>query len=171
MSKPPRITAIASLLTVAMLMGSDATEPTRALAQAQDQAEPPPQTILPPGVYLLQTRTRSGTCGDAPRTGYVTSALATMDGVPGSRTMTLKVMNSKWWPKWTLTVTPDDTIVATANMFGGKDPTKGTSRFELRAHKDRFQGKGTREYPNHSKGPDEPARCSLLYDALLKQVE
>jgi hypothetical protein len=134
---------------------------------AQQDAALGPQAILPPGLYLFQTRTRSGTCNDAPRTGYVTSAIATLDGVPGSRTMTLRLLNSKWWPTWTLTVAADDTLIGSANMFGGKDPTKGTSRFEIRAVKDRFQGTGSREYP--SKG--EATRCTLLYDALLKPIE
>ena len=63
-------------------------------ARAQDKAaSEAPQTILPPGLYLFQTRTRDGSCADAPRTGYVTSAVATLDGVPGARSMTLQLLN------------------------------------------------------------------------------
>jgi hypothetical protein len=140
------------------------------LLAAEAQApEIKPQTILPPGLYLFQTRTREGTCNDAPRTGYVTSAIATLDGVPGSRVMTLQLLNSKYWPTWTLTVTEKDLIVGTAIMGGGKDESAGTSRFELTAKKDRFQGVGTRTYP--SKVAGETVSCTLSYDALLKPLD
>lgn len=140
-----------------------------ALTLAEAQApEIKPQTILPPGLYLFQTRTREGTCNDAPRTGYVTSAIATLDGVPGSRVMTLQLLNSKYWPTWTLTVTEKDLIVGVAIMGGGKDEAAGTSRFELSAKKDRFQGVGTRSYP--SKVAGETVSCTLSYDALLKPL-
>ncbi len=138
----------------------------RAEAQAP---EIKPQTILPPGLYLFQTRTREGTCNDAPRTGYVTSAVATLDGVPGSRVMTLQLLSSKYWPTWTLTVTEKDLIVGTAIMGGGKDESAGTSRFELTSKKDRFQGVGTRTYP--SKVAGETVSCTLSYDALLKPLD
>lgn len=140
-----------------------------ALAERVQAEELPPQTVLQPGLYLFQTRTRSGTCPDAPRTGYVTSAVATLDGVPGSRSLTLRVLSSKYWPRWELTVATDDTIVGTATMFGKNDPQKGTSRFEVKAYKDRFQGTGSREYPAPPKS--DVARCTLLYDALLKPIE
>lgn len=128
----------------------------------------PPQTILPPGLFLFQTRTRDGNCEDAPRTGYVTSAVATLDGVPGARTMTMNLLNSKYWPGWKLHVLEDDTIVGTANMFGVADGSKGSTRFEIRSKKDRFQGVGSRTYP-HAKRPGE--RCTLNYDALLKPLD
>ena len=139
-----------------------------ASAQEKPAAELPPQSVLPPGLFVFQTRTRDGTCDDAPRTGYVTSAVATLDGVPGSRTMTMRLLNSKYWPTWTLTVLEDDTIVGTANMFDAKDGSKGSSRFEIRRKKDRFQGVGARTYPApKSAGAD---RCTLNYDALLKPL-
>jgi hypothetical protein len=131
--------------------------------------ELPPQTILAPGLYLFQTRTRDGTCDDAPRTGYVTSAVATLDGVPGSRTMTMQLLNSKWWPTWTLSVAADDTISGSANWQGGKDPALGSSRFEMRAKKERFQGLGSRDYLSKAEG--QPKRCTLHYDALLKELD
>jgi hypothetical protein len=135
---------------------------------ARAQARLPPQTVLPPGLYLFQTRTRDGTCDDAPRTGYVTSAVATMDGVPGARSMTMQLLNSKYWPTWSLTVNADDSIVGTANMNGAKDDAAGSSRFEIRAKKDRYQGVGARTY--NSKVDGKPARCTLNYDALLKPL-
>jgi hypothetical protein len=136
-------------------------------AQAPD-AELPPQTILAPGLYLFQTRTRDGTCRDAQRTGYVTSSVATLDGVPGARTMTMQLLNSKYWPTWTLTIATDGSIVGTANMGGAKDDAAGSSRFEIRAKKERYQGVGARSYPGQLDG--KPARCTLNYDALLKSL-
>lgn len=141
---------------------SRSAPPTAASAPAQS-----PQTVLPPGLYLFQTRTRDGTCGDAPRTGYVTSAVATLDGVPGSRTMTMQLLNSKYWPTWKLEVAEDDSVVGTANMMGAKDESRGTSRFEIRVKKDRLQGVGTRKYP----GPTPQSVCTLNYDALLKLLD
>jgi hypothetical protein len=133
---------------------------------ADDQS---PQTVLAPGLYLFQTRTRSGSCNDAPRTGYITSAIATLDGVPGARTMTMQLLNSKYWPTWTLTVGADNAIAGSANMSGAKEDKDGVSRFELRAKKERFQGVGTREYPGQKDG--KSARCTLDYDALLKPID
>lgn len=138
-------------------------------AQAQATPEVPPQTILAPGLYLFQTRTREGTCNDAPRTGYVTSAIGALDGVPGSRVMTLQLLNSKYWPTWTLTVTDKDLIIGSAILGGGKDAGAGASRFELSAKKDRFQGVGNRTYP--SKVGGETVTCTLSYDALLKPLD
>jgi hypothetical protein len=137
-------------------------------AQSPD-AELPPQTILGPGLYLFQTRTRDGTCRDAQRTGYVTSAVATLDGVPGARTMTMQLLNSKYWPTWTLTIAADGNIVGSANMGGAKDDTGGRSRFEIRAKKERYQGLGARMYPGQLDG--KPTLCTLNYDALLKPLD
>jgi hypothetical protein len=141
-------------------------------AHAQEQQTPVdanPQTILPPGMYLFQTRTRDGTCPDAPRTGYVTSGIATLDGVPGSRTMTLQLLNSKYWPTWSLTISQDDVITGSAFMSGAKDDKNGSSRFEARAKKDRFQGVGARSYPSTVNG--QAVRCTLNYDVLLKPID
>jgi hypothetical protein len=145
-----------------------AAQTIKAPAPAQSQADLPPQAILPPGLFLFQTRTRDGSCNDAPRTGYVTSAVATLDGVPGSRSMTMQLLNSKYWPTWTLTVSEDNTITGTANMNGAKDDAAGSSRFEIRARKDRYQGVGSRSYNSVVDG--KTTRCTLNYDALLKPL-
>jgi hypothetical protein len=153
-----------------LISGTSGVGRERAFAQSGPPSAPnlKPQTILPPGLYMFQTRTREGTCNDAPRTGYVTSAIASLDGVPGSRVMTLQLLNSKYWPTWTLTVNEKDVIIGAAIIGGGKDEAAGTSRFELSAKKDRFQGVGTRTYP--SKVAGETAQCTLSYDALLKPL-
>ena len=54
-------------------------------------------------------------------------------------------------------------------MGGGKDASLGTSRFEITAKKDRFQGVGTRTYPSQVAG--EKTQCTLSYDALLKPLD
>jgi hypothetical protein len=83
--------------------------------------------------------------------------------------MTLQLLNSKWWPTWTLTIAKDNYIAGTANWMGGKDESKGSSRFELRSKKDRFQGVGQRAYLSQVDG--KPVRCTLNYDALLKPLD
>jgi hypothetical protein len=145
------------------------TDPPPRAAAAIPDPDLPPQTILMPGLYLFQTRTRDGTCNDAPRTGYITSSMATLDGVPGSRLMTMQLLNSKYWPTWSLAIGKDHNISGSANMLGGKDETKGTSRFEMREKKDRFQGIGSRTYPSQVDG--KTVQCVLNYDVLLKPID
>lgn len=150
-------------------LGSGARRRAAAQEEAKEaHSDLPPQKVLPPGLYLFQTRTRDGTCNDAPRTGYVTSAVATLDGVPGARSMTMRLLNSKWWPTWTLSVNADNGIVGDAFMNGAKDDSAGSSHFELRQKKERFQGVGSRSY-NSSEG-GKTVRCTLNYDALLKPL-
>jgi hypothetical protein len=165
-------TRISLLVLCGMAVGVLAGDGERAAAQPSKPAQQAPpekqQAILPPGLFLFQTRTRDGSCNDAPRTGYVTSAVATLDGVPGSRTMTMQLLNSKYWPTWTLTVTEDNAIIGTANMNGAKDDAAGSSRFEIRAKKDRYQGVGARSYNSVVAG--KTTRCTLNYDALLKPL-
>ena len=162
--------ACAGLLVVGLLasLHVDAA-PLTAAQSAAPEVPDSPQTVLGPGLYLFQTRTRDGSCNDAPRTGYVTSAVATLDGVPGSRTMTMQLINSKYWPTWTLTVTKDNAIIGTANMMGAKDDQAGSSRFELHLKKQRHQGTGARTYNATIDG--KQARCTLNYDALLKLLD
>jgi hypothetical protein len=159
-----------AFVVAVILMGSIALAGHGAQTQPRKpETELPPQTVLMPGLYLFQTRTRDGTCNDAPRTGYVTSAVATLDGVPGARTMTMQLINSKYWPTWTLTIAADGGIAGSANMSGAKDETNGVSKFEIRAKKERFQGLGARTYPSTVDG--KVVRCTLNYDALLKMLD
>jgi hypothetical protein len=165
-----RVTALVVWIVLAGWLtaahGGAQTKPTKPSAPA---AELPPQTLLMPGLYLFQTRTRDGNCNDAPRTGYVTSSVATLDGVPGSRTMTMQLLNSKYWPTWNLTISEQDAIVGSANMGGAKDDSNGSSRFEMKIKKDRFQGVGSRSYPGQADGKN--VRCTLNYDVLLKALD
>lgn len=153
-------------LACAALWGNEGAPPT---AAAQAHGAEPEQGVLAPGLYLFQTRTRDGNCPDATRTGYVTSAVATMDGVPGACEMTMQLINSKYWPTWNLSVTAQGVITGTANRNGGKDAALGSSRFELKAKKDRFQGVGARSYTMEVDGHKKD--CVLNYDALLKPLD
>ena len=170
---PPTAAAQAPKSAPAKVQPKPQAPPLQPLAQTQPPAQPeesgPPQTVLAPGLYLFQTRTRDGNCPDATRTGYVTSAVATLDGVPGSRNMTMQLINSKYWPTWNLTVTREDVITGTANRNGGKDASQGSSRFELRSKKERFQGVGARTYSIDVDG--KKTDCVLNYDALLKPLD
>jgi hypothetical protein len=164
LGRMPAFVASAVVMCSIALVGQGAQTQPRT-----PEAEPPAQTVLMPGLYLFQTRTRDGTCNDAPRTGYVTSSVATLDGVPGSRTMTMQLLNSKYWPTWTLTIAADGGIAGSANMSGAKDESGGVSKFEIRAKKERFQGVGSRNYPSTVEG--KTVRCTLNYDALLKPLD
>jgi hypothetical protein len=166
--KHERRALVACALVACVLAGGEVRSAGAQDETKEAEATLPPQKVLPPGLYLFQTRTRDGTCNDAPRTGYVTSAVATLDGVPGARTMTLKLLNSKYWPTWTLTVTADNAIVGDAFMNGAKDDSAGSSHFELREKKGRFQGVGARSY--NSADASKATRCTLNYDALLKPL-
>jgi hypothetical protein len=68
-----------------------------------------------------------------------------------------------------LTLTQDDAIQGSAFMGGAKDDSGGSSNFELRRKKDRYQGVGSRTYPSKGEG-GQPIRCTLNYDALLKPL-
>jgi hypothetical protein len=162
------ITLAACLISLRLTAQPGAAAAPASGGQAAPQPELPPQTLLQPGLYLFQTRTRSGNCNDAPRTGYITSAVATLDGVPGARALTMQLINSKYWPSWSLSVTAEGVILGEAFMAGAKDDSKGSSHFELHAKKERFQGVGARTYPGLIDG--KPARCTLEYDALLKPL-
>lgn len=165
-----RSNTLRRLCAGALLLSSFALRESQAQPQptAASAVDPGPQTILAPGLYLFQTRTRDGSCNDAPRTGYVTSSVATLDGVPGSRSMTMQLLSSKYWPTWKLEVGTDNSVVGTANMLGAKDDSGGSSRFELRIKKDRLQGVGSRKYPGLA---NTKTTCTLNYDALLKMLD
>ena len=82
--------------------------------------------------------------------------------------MTMQLLNSKYWPTWTLNVTMDNAIQGSAFMGGAKDDAGGSSKFALRRKKDRYQGVGSRSYP--SKVGGQTVQCTLNYDALLKPL-
>ncbi|MBX3247776.1 MAG: hypothetical protein KF901_11405 [Myxococcales bacterium] len=132
-------------------------------------AQESPQTVLGPGLYVFQTRIDHATCGDGERTGYVSSYFAAVDGIPGSRTMQMNLLNSSYWPSWTLTVSPSNAVIGEARMRGQTGPSAGESRFELTFDRNKFTGQGTRSYDATVNGQRQ--RCRIGYDALLRKLD
>jgi len=150
-----RATHLASLTLLALLaLGGS----SRVRAQGD-------QTVLGPGMYVFQTRTRSATCGDDERTGYVSTFLAPIHGVPGSRTMRMTLENSEYWPVWQITVDARNQVVGHATLAGASGANAPTNHFEVRRERDRFVGPGTRRYS--AEGRD----CAVEYDALLRRID
>jgi len=127
------------------------------------------QTILGPGLYVFQTRTRSASCGDDERTGYVSSFVAPIHGVPGSRTMRMQLLNSPYWSEWRITVNAQDAVIGESTMTGQRGPSAPRNQFEVRVDRDRFTGTGTRTYTRTAGGRTE--QCSVTYDALLRRID
>jgi hypothetical protein len=138
--------------------------PERAAAQTRDE-----QSVLGPGMYVFQTRTRSATCGDDERTGYVSSFLAPIHGIPGSRSMRMQLVNSPYWSGWSLTVRADGTVVGESTLDGAEGPNAPTNRFEVTRDGDRFTGRGARSYTANVDGRQR--RCTVQYDALLRRID
>lgn len=127
-----------------------------AAAQTRDD-----QAVLGPGLYAFQMRITEATCGDADRTGFVSSFYGAIDGIPGARHMVLRLLNSRYWPQWELDVDASGTITATSR----NERIDGTNRFEVRRDGERFTGTGTRTYRRGQQ------RCSVSYDALLRRID
>lgn len=128
------------------------------------------QSVLGPGLYVFQTRIDHATCGDGERTGYVSSYFAAVDGIPGSRTMSMSLLNSSFWPTWELTVSSSNAVIGDARMRGQTGPNAGESHFEVSHQRDRrFTGRGTRSYDATVNGQRQ--RCRISYEALLKKID
>jgi len=123
------------------------------------------QSVLGPGMYVFQTRTRSASCGDDERTGYVSTFLAPIHGVPGSRTMRMTLENSEYWPVWQITVDAQNQVVGHATLAGASGANAPTNHFEVRRQRDRFVGTGTRRYERGGR------QCAVEYDALLRRID
>jgi hypothetical protein len=124
------------------------------------------QTVLGPGLYVFQTRVRNSSCGDAEPDGYVTSYLASIDGVPGAIEMTMDIVNTAHFKTWQLKVTNQD-VLGESRLGSGVDAPD--SHFEVRLEKDRFKGVGSRSYNANRGGKVE--RCRVNYDALLRRLD
>ena len=127
------------------------------------------QSVMGPGLYVFQTRIDSATCGDADRTGDVTSYFAAIDGVPGSLSMRMSLLNSRFWPDWTVSITADGHISGDAQQAGVTGPDRGVSHFDVTANGPRFTGQGAREYSRTVNGTAQ--RCRVVYDALLRRID
>ncbi len=121
------------------------------------------RALVGPGLYVFQTRIQSATCGDADRTGFVTSYMGAIDGIPGAAELTLNIMNSQYWPRWTLTLREDGAVV------GVSERDDASNRFEVRRERDRFVGTGVRSYSRTQNGRRQ--LCEVRYEALLRQFD
>ena len=136
---------------------------------AQDTGTTPPQTVLGPGLYVFQTRTRTASCGDDERTGFVSSFVAPIHGVPGSRSMQMHLMNSPYWSTWTITVDAHDHVIGDSFLDGSSGASRPTSHFDVTRTGDRFTGEGSRSYDATVGGVQR--RCVVTYDALLRRLD
>lgn len=126
------------------------------------------QRVLAPGLYVLQTRLDRSTCNEDADTGYVTSYFAAIDGTPGHRDMTMRLLNSTYWARWSLNVTADGRVTGESRQDGVPEARRGVNRFEVHRDAGRFVGRGTRSYFRRING--EHRRCSIEFDALLRKL-
>ena len=127
-----------------------------AAAQTRDE-----QAVLGPGAYVFQTRITQASCGDVDRTGYVNTYHASVEGIPGAGDMVMRVIDSSYWPRWTLGVRADGQVTADATS----ERVRGANHFEVRRSGSRYTGTGTRRYRSGSR------TCSVTYDALLRRID
>lgn len=127
------------------------------------------QTILGPGLYVFQTRTRGATCNDDERNGYVSSFVAPIHGVPGSRRMSMQLINTDYWSRWTIRVEGDDRVIGDSTMNRMRGPSAPRNHFEVTRQGDRFIGTGTRTYTRTVDGRAQ--ECAVTYDALLRRID
>jgi hypothetical protein len=125
------------------------------------------QSLLGPGLYVFQTRTRSSSCHDSERDGYVMSFVAAIDGVPGSTTMTMQLVNTPHFVKWSLRVAEEGTLSGSSQM--GTASGAPESHFSATLDADRWKGAGARTYNGVYQG--KPTRCRVDYDALIRRID
>jgi len=127
------------------------------------------QEVLGPGLYIFQTRVRGATCNDDFRTGYVTSFFASVDGVPGERSMQMTLLNSPYWPTWQLKIDPDGQIAGIIKIDGDGPRASRESRFSAKKDSNRFTGVGSRSYWSQISG--QWRRCTVHFDVLLRRFD
>ncbi|MDB4986175.1 MAG: hypothetical protein JWN04_1353, partial [Myxococcaceae bacterium] len=100
---------------------------------AVGQAVPPAtatQSALGPGLYVFQTRTRGSSCGDSERDGYVMSYFAAINGIPGSTTMIMELVNTPHFTTWNLQISPDNTLTGKSRI--GTSATAPDAQFSVK---------------------------------------
>jgi len=135
--------------------------------QAQPES-PDIQTVLAPGLYVFQLRLDRATCTEGFTSGYVTSFFAAIDGTPGSRAMDMRLLNSAFWPEWTLAIGTDGTITGVSHQAGVTGPERGENTFEVSHDGRKFVGRGSRSWTQTVNG--QRTRCRVFYDALLRRL-
>lgn len=136
-------------------------------ARGQEPATSDRQTVLGPGLYVFQTRTRDASCKDSEQDGYVLSYFAAIHGVPHATSMGMELTNTPHFKTWTLKVSGNNTVVGDARIGTAADAPD--SHFEVKLEKDRFKGTGFRTYNGTLDG--KKVRCRVNYDALLRRLD
>ncbi|MFK8002136.1 MAG: hypothetical protein AB8H86_21255 [Polyangiales bacterium] len=127
------------------------------------------QRVLGPGAYVYQTRLDTATCEDDSNSGFTSSFFAAIDGVPGAADMRMSLVNSDYWPRWTLVVRPDGTVVGDATIRGQEGPNAARSHFEVQRRGDHLRGRGYREYNRTIDG--QRRRCRNDFDVLIRRLD
>lgn len=125
--------------------------------------------MLGPGAYVYQTRLDTATCEDDSNSGFTNSFFAAVDGVPGASDMRMSLVNSEYWPRWTLNVMPNGMVTGDATMRGQTGPNAARSHFEIQRRGDHLRGRGFREYNQRVGG--ETRRCRNEFDVLLRRMD
>ncbi len=157
MSDLARRTLLALALVLVLVPAGTAVSPAR----AQDYE----QTHLGPGLYAYQTRVRSATCGDATRTGFVSTYMGTIDGVPGDTEMQMKLINNRYWRDWSITVRRNGVVIGESSV----PDEHREARFEVRREGGRYVGRGSRTYFSTVDGHRQ--RCTVTVDVLLRRFD
>jgi stress-induced morphogen len=138
------------------------------------QANPKPaektdkgQTVLGPGLYVFQTRTRDSTCGDAEPDGYVLTFFAAIHGIPHAVSMKMELVNTAYFKDWQLSINNNSQIVGQSRIGTSTDGPE--SHFDVKLEGDRFKGTGARTYNSTVNG--KKVRCQVNYDALVRRLD
>jgi hypothetical protein len=130
--------------------------------------DPSRQTVLGPGLYVFQTRTRDAVCGDSEGDGYVLTFLGPIHGIPHAVNMTMELTNNQHFKIWTLKVIGNSQVIADSKMGSAADAPD--SHFDVKRDGDRFKGTGYRSYNGTGKD-GKKTRCRVNYDALLRRLD
>lgn len=136
-------------------------------AQGKTSADASRQTVLGPGLYVFQTRTRDATCGDSEPDGYVMTYFAAIHGIPHAVSMTMELVNTPHFKTWTLKVMGNSQVIGDSRM--GTAPEAPDSHVEVKLEGDRFKGTGFRTYNGILNGKKQ--RCRVNFDALLRRLD
>jgi hypothetical protein len=125
------------------------------------------QTVLGPGLYVFQTRTRDASCGDSEPDGYVMTYFAAVHGIPHSTAVTMELVNTPHFKEWKLSVVNNNAVTGISRIGTAADGPD--SHFEVKLERDRFKGTGYRSYNATIAGKKQ--RCRVNYDALLRRLD
>jgi len=157
---------VAAACAASLLVGSNG-RPSLAQGAPPAEAAARQQTVLGPGLYIFQTRTRDASCGDSEADGYVISYFAAIHGIPHSLEMKMELVNTPHFKDWVLKVAANTTIRGDARIGTAADSPE--THFEVKLEGDRFKGTGARTYNGSKDG--KKVRCQVNYDTLLRRLD